>query len=148
MPPKPQNLFFTTSFLLIVLGGILYSKPIILAIIDRGFTADRGFDLISGLALGSIATKKKMDQDNVYTPKGMIGRDKSDVIAQQIAQPIIDIAQSVQPISQAINEVQAVQEVLNPVADIAKMVTPNDPTVNAIADVIESPFKALGKIRL
>jgi len=135
---KPQNLFFTTTFWLILLGGILYSKPIALSIIDRGFTPDRGFDLIYGLIFGAIATKKKMDDESIYTPNGMLGRNKIDVIAQQITQPAIEIAQTVQPIVQAINEVQAVKEVVNsanPIDEVIKMVVPNDQTSQIIKDV-------------
>lgn len=118
---KAKNLFFTTTFWLIVLAGFLYAKPTILAIVERGFTAERGFDLTYGLIFGAIATKKKMEQENVYTPNGVLGRNKSDVIEQQIAQPALDVAESIQPISQAIDEVQSVIDVLDtPIPDLAK----------------------------
>lgn len=134
---KPQNLFFTTTFWLILLGGILYSKPIALSIIDRGFTPDRGFDLTYGLIFGAIATKRKMDDESVYTPDGMLGRSKIDVITQQITQPALEIAQTIQPIAQAINEVQAVKEVIsaNPIDEVIKMVVPNDQASQIIKDV-------------
>ena len=152
---KPQNLFFTTTFWLILLGGILYSKPIALSIIDRGFTPDRGFDLTYGLIFGAIATMKKMEDESIYTPDEcmgipLLGRNKIDVIKQQIIQPALEIAQTIQPIAQAINEVQAVKEVIsaNPIDEVIKMVAPNDQASQIIKDVanIANPVDDVAEI--
>ena len=149
---KPQNLFFSTTFFLILLGGAFYSEPIILSILKEGFTPERGFDLAKGFVLGAIATKNKMNDESTYTPHGILGRDKEVAIASIVAAQVPTILEASKAVANTIDAVQeaeqTVRTAVEPISDIAQAIAQNDPTVQAIADVVENPFEALKRVRL
>jgi hypothetical protein len=139
---EPKNLFLTTSFYLIILGAILYSKPIIVSIIERGFNADRGFDLAQGLVLGAIATKKRLDLGDAFTPTGILGPDRDDIIKKQLAQ--VEELKKVANIGVTVSEVStALSKPLGGIT-VAELTEKK----SQVEQAIEDPFKALENIKL
>ena len=152
---EPKNLFLTSGFFLIVLGSILYSKPIIISIAERGFNLDRGFDLAQGLVLGAIATKKRLDVGDAFTPEGVFGPDKKDIIQKQLQQveDLKSVVVAASSVGTAIGEVsktvEEVTDTFNDISDFSKTLTESlgNITVAEVAKPIEETVEnSLGAI--
>jgi|GEM_PF-6739273 len=135
---KPQNLFTSTSFLLIIFGALLYAKPIILLINDRGLNTDRAFELVQGLALGAVVTKRKMNVPGSFTPKGIPGKDEEDAIAEIIAMqtPVVEASKVVASTIDAVQDAeQTINEAAKPINNIAEEIAPKAPSAKTVAKI-------------
>lgn len=136
-----ENLFFT-KHVWAVCGTLFLTviSPNIDKAIEGTLTGKDIASLINATVVAILASSLKAIDKNVYTPKGIPGRDKecaASIIYTQPVQPSVE-----QQIVETVTNIAA-----NPVTTITAQIT-NDPVVNQVASVIDTvsnPINVLGK---
>jgi hypothetical protein len=143
MQQKPENLFFTKHCWAVVSVFYLSTlSPVIDKAINDSLTKKDIGNLINATLVAMFAASTKAYDPYVYTPKGLPGRDKNDVLSA-INDPIINTVQAVQSIESAIqkpsintisNALQDVNNATNNVKDVATIANTVLDPINLISD--------------
>jgi len=152
---EQRNLFTTKHFWTVI--GLFYitsCQPAIDSAIDGNLSRKDIEHLISSVIATGVAATLKLVEPNIYTPKGIIGRDKTDVVKVAVMQPaiveipVVPVVPIVAVQDQPANIITTVTQVVEkPAESIVNSIT-KDPTINTIAEIADdiiNPTNLLGK---
>lgn len=111
----PYPFFYSTEFWTVVvktLGTLSFAVP---AMTKSGFSIETAFIFLGAIANGFLLSAKELEiHQNLYTNKGVAGRDKSEAIANIVCEVAKDIAakQPEQTIEKVLKE-RATDELVN-----------------------------------
>lgn len=142
---KPINLFFTNSFWSVV--GVFYIStlsPFIDKAINESITKKDIGNLINVTLVSIFGASLKSFDSNVYTPKGLPGKNKDDVL-NAINNPIINTIQAVQSTQAAIEKpsististaLQDINDRVNNAIPIKDVTTISNTVLNPVSNVV------------
>jgi hypothetical protein len=148
MQQKPQNLFCTKYVLsLIASFYIITLSPLIDKVINDNLTKKDIGNLINATLVTMFAAGLKGFDSNVYTPKGLPGRNKNDIL-NAINDPIINTIQAVQSTETAIQKpsINTISTALQDINDVTNSVPTSNNSIKDVSTIANTVFNPVSNV--